>query len=81
MPTGQWWDYALKHIPNLVMVYRETPETIFYKIIEFPEHKSDITRLEAILALGLYTLFCSLNPLLIMISEVKQNEHDFKIFF
>ena len=57
MPTGQWWDYAVKHIPNLVMVYRETPETIFNKIIEFPEHKSDITRLEAILALGLYTLF------------------------
>ena len=56
MPTGQWWDYVVKHIPNLVMVYRETPETIFNKIIEFPEHKSDITRLEAILAIGLYTL-------------------------
>ena len=57
MPTGQWWDYAVKHIPNLVMVYRETPQKIFNTTIKIPEHKCDITRLEAILALGLYTLF------------------------
>ena len=52
MPVGQWWDYAVKHIPNLVMVYRETPQKIFNTTIKIPEHKSDITRLEAVLVLG-----------------------------
>ena len=52
LPTGQWWDYAVKHIPNLLMVYRETPTKIFNKTIKIPEHKSDITRLEAVLVLG-----------------------------
>ena len=55
MPVGQWLDYAVKHIPNLVMVYRETPLKIFNKTIGFPQHKSDVVRLESILTFG--TLF------------------------
>ena len=53
MPTGQWWDYAVKHIPNLLMVYRETPQKIFNIKIRIPEHRSDVMRLEAIVALGM----------------------------
>ena len=52
MPTGEWWEYALKHIPNLVMVYRETPTKIFNQNITIPEHRSDVTRVEAILMIG-----------------------------
>ena len=51
MPTGIWWDYAVKHIPNLLLVYREAPERIFGYRITFEEHKSDIARLEAVLVL------------------------------
>ena len=54
MPTGKWWDYAVRHIPNLLMVYRETPLKIFNTTIHIPEHKSDITRLEAVLTLGIF---------------------------
>ncbi len=54
MPRGKWWDYAVKHIPNLLMVYRETPKSIFNTTIEIPEHKSDITRLESVLMLGMF---------------------------
>ena len=54
MPSGQWWDYAVKHIPNLLLVYRETPTKIFNQGIEFPEHRSDVTRVEAIVMLGVY---------------------------
>ena len=59
MPSGQWWDYAVKHIPNLLLVYRETPTKIFNQGIEYPEHRSDVTRVEAIVMLGVYgrTLF------------------------
>ena len=53
MPTGQWWDYVVKHVPNLLMVYRETPQKIFNTTIKIPEHKSDITRLEAVVTLGI----------------------------
>ena len=35
------------------MVYRETPQKIFNTTIKIPEHKSDITRLEAVVALGI----------------------------
>ena len=52
MPFGQWWDYAVRHIPNLLMVYRETPQKIFGIEISFGEHKSDVARIEAILVLG-----------------------------
>ena len=57
MPIGQWWDYAVKHIPNLIMVYRETPQKIFNTTIQIPEHKSDITRLEGVLVLGKFHMF------------------------
>lgn len=60
MPSGQWWDYAVKHIPNLLLVYRETPTMIFNQGIEFPEHRSDVTRVEAIVMLGLYWSFSRL---------------------
>ena len=52
MPFGQWWDYAVRHIPDLLMVYRETPQKIFDIPLNFGEHKSDVARLEAILVLG-----------------------------
>ena len=52
LPTGIWWDYAVKHIPNLLLVYREAPQMIFGCRINFAEHKSDVARLEAVLVLG-----------------------------
>ena len=52
MPTGQWWDYVVENVPNLLMAYRETPQKIFNTTIQIPEHKSDITRLEAVVNLG-----------------------------
>lgn len=49
LPYGQYWDYLLKIVPNIVHVYRKAPEFIHGIKLSYIEHKADIARLEAIL--------------------------------
>ncbi|XP_064643857.1 uncharacterized protein LOC135497835 [Lineus longissimus] len=55
-PTGELWEKLKNKLPNLIMVYREGPTSIYGNVINLPEHKSDVVRLEALLKYGgLYT--------------------------
>ena len=76
MPTGEWWNYTVKHIPNLLLVYRETPEKIFNTTIGFPVHKSDIVRLEAVLTLGI-----SQGTLGVRVSRTDNSKHKEFVMF
>ncbi len=51
-PTGKWWQYIKSKVTNILMVYRRAPSKIFNNRIRVPEHKSDVVRLEAVLAFG-----------------------------
>jgi hypothetical protein len=55
-PTGKLWELLKKKLPKLVLVYRESPSSIYGRGINVPEHRSDVVRLEAMLKYGgLYT--------------------------
>ena len=51
-PTGRWWHYIKGLMSNILMVHRKAPSKIFKNRIRVPEHKSDVARLEAVLAFG-----------------------------
>jgi hypothetical protein len=51
-PIGKWWEETLRRIPNIQMVYRKAPTSIYGNSIKISEHQSDVVRLEAILKYG-----------------------------
>ena len=51
-PVGKWWHYIKGIMSNILMVHRKAPTKIFKNRIRIPEHKSDVARLEAIIAFG-----------------------------
>ncbi|XP_074653988.1 uncharacterized protein LOC141908075 isoform X2 [Tubulanus polymorphus] len=56
MPRGPIWARTLKLIPNVRPVHRPGPTSIYGNSIRVQEHKSDVVRLEAVLAYGgIYT--------------------------
>ena len=56
VPTGKWWQFIRQKInessTTLVMMQRNAPQKIFGKHIYYPEHQSDIVRLEAVMKYG-----------------------------
>ena len=52
LPRGEWWDFVVKNVPSLLLVYREGPVTIFNQKLRFAEHQSDVVRLEIIIHIG-----------------------------
>ncbi len=51
-PTGPWWNFARRKVPNIQMIVRKPPTSIFGHDINVIEHQSDVARLEAILKYG-----------------------------
>ena len=48
VPYGKYWNYFVSISPNIIHVQRERPQTIFGKKLLYPEHSSDIMRIEAL---------------------------------
>ncbi len=49
VPKGKYWDYFISIAPNVIHVYRERPTSIFGHQLKFPEHGSDVMRIEALI--------------------------------
>ncbi|XP_077861758.1 uncharacterized protein LOC144342563 [Saccoglossus kowalevskii] len=52
-PSGEFWEETI-HITNLVVVHRQPPVSVFNKSInpEWPEHQSDVARLQILMKFG-----------------------------
>lgn len=48
IPRGKYWNYFVSISPNVIHVKREKPTEIFGQKLAYPEHASDIMRIEAL---------------------------------